>query len=95
MCADSAFGVLKDDLTACPLYSLLKDAGVEQLFVCGLASDYSVQYTVLDAKMVLPETKVFVVEDACKGVTAAGIQVRTQCMQAWRTWGVRWWPVAV
>lgn len=72
--ADSAFGPLKDDLTSSPLYSILKDANVDQLFVCGLASDYSVQYTVLDAKMVLPETKVFVVEDACRGVTAAGIQ---------------------
>ena len=44
----------------------LRQRGVEELFVCGLATDYCVKYSVLDALSL--GWKVSVIEDACQAV---------------------------
>ena len=44
----------------------LKSRGVSQVFVCGLASDYCVKWTALDALSLGFQTSV--IQDACRGV---------------------------
>lgn len=44
----------------------LKDAGVDEVFICGLATDYCVKFTALDA--VKLGYKTYVMTDACRGV---------------------------
>ena len=46
--------------------STLREAGVDELFICGLATDYCVKSTVLDA--LKDGFIVYVITDACKGV---------------------------
>lgn len=48
------------------LADYLRQHGVERVWVCGLATDYCVRYTVLDALREGFSTRV--VEDACRGV---------------------------
>ncbi len=48
------------------LHRYLQDAGVTDLYLCGLATDYCVLYSALDA-LELGYT-VLVIEDACRGV---------------------------
>jgi nicotinamidase/pyrazinamidase len=48
------------------LGDFLKEKGVEQLYVLGLATDYCVKYSVLDAIHLGFKTSVFI--DACRGV---------------------------
>jgi len=48
------------------LAQLLREQGVEEVWVGGLATDYCVKYTVLDARTL--GYNVFVVEDGCRGV---------------------------
>ncbi|MBI2450009.1 MAG: nicotinamidase [Candidatus Nealsonbacteria bacterium] len=50
------------------LEKLLKENGVKRVYVCGLATDYCVKETALDAKKVGFET--YVIIDACRGVNA-------------------------
>ena len=55
-----------DKETETGLKSFLQGLGIHQIYVCGLATDYCVLYTVIDAlKMGFD---VYAVEDACKGV---------------------------
>ncbi len=51
---------------ATELEAFLRAQRVEQLFICGLATDYCVKFTALDAAGLGCRT--FVVEDACRGV---------------------------
>jgi nicotinamidase/pyrazinamidase len=44
----------------------LKEQGVDEVYLCGLATDYCVKFTALDA--VDLGFKTFVIEDACRGV---------------------------
>lgn len=48
------------------LYELLKEKQIEDVYVVGLATDYCVKYSVLDARKL--GFNVYVVEDACRGV---------------------------
>lgn len=48
------------------LLELLQEKNVDELYILGLATDYCVKYTVLDALDL--KFKVNVIEDACKGV---------------------------
>ncbi len=48
------------------LNSILKDSGVEELFIMGLATDYCVKFTVLDALSL--DYKVNLIQDGCRGV---------------------------
>jgi nicotinamidase/pyrazinamidase len=51
---------------ATPLEGVLRSRGIEVLFIAGVATDYCVKYSVLDACRL--GFKVFVVTDACRGV---------------------------
>lgn len=48
------------------LEAYLKDNGVDRVYICGLATDYCVKFTALDAAELGFET--YLVEDACRGV---------------------------
>jgi nicotinamidase/pyrazinamidase len=63
----SAF-VEADGKTTTGLAGLLDARGVKRVFVCGLATDYCVAYSALDARAAGFE--VFVVEDACRAIDA-------------------------
>jgi nicotinamidase/pyrazinamidase len=52
------------------LAALLRARGIERVFTCGLATDYCVAYSALDARAAGFET--FVIEDACRGIDADG-----------------------
>lgn len=63
---DSYSGVIDNQRRRTALDWLLRGRGVQRLFVMGLATDYSVKFTVLDALELGYET--FVIEDGCRGV---------------------------
>jgi nicotinamidase/pyrazinamidase len=52
------------------LAALMKARGVRRIFACGLATDYCVAYSALDARAAGFET--FVVDDACRAIDAGG-----------------------
>jgi nicotinamidase/pyrazinamidase len=55
-----------DHQTSTGLEGYLKERGIRRLFVCGLATDFCVAQTALDARHAGFET--YVIEDACRGV---------------------------
>jgi nicotinamidase/pyrazinamidase len=63
----SAF-VEADGKTTTGLAALLHARGVRRVFCCGLATDYCVAYSALDARAAGFES--FVIEDACRGIDA-------------------------
>ena len=64
--ADSYSGFFDDDGASTGLHEYLRSRQVTQVYICGLASDYCVKFTALDA-LQLGYTTV-VLEDLCKGV---------------------------
>lgn len=52
----------------------LKRHGIEQLDVCGLATDYCVKFSALDAVALLPGVEVRVIENASRGITPEGVK---------------------
>jgi nicotinamidase/pyrazinamidase len=85
---DSYSGFFDNDhQTSTGLGDYLKEKGVHEVYVCGLATDYCVKFTALDAQKLGFET--FLIEDASRGVNlrpgdakqaveemrAAGVQV--------------------
>jgi nicotinamidase/pyrazinamidase len=68
---DSYSGFVEADRkTRTGLAGYLKERGFKRAFVAGLATDFCVGWTALDAKAAGFET--IVVEDACRGIDAAG-----------------------
>jgi nicotinamidase/pyrazinamidase len=63
----SAF-VEADGKTTTGLSALLKARGVKRVFACGLATDYCVAHSALDARAAGFAT--FVIEDACRAIDA-------------------------
>ena len=63
----SAF-VEADGRTTTGLGALLRARGVRRVFCCGLATDYCVAFSALDARAAGFET--FVIEDACRAIDA-------------------------
>jgi nicotinamidase/pyrazinamidase len=61
-----------DKISLTGLADYLKSKGVDELDVCGLATDYCVKYSALDAKEMLPNVKVRFIEDASRGITVEG-----------------------
>ena len=60
----SAF-IEADRETSTGLAALLRARGMSRVFICGLATDYCVAFSALDARAAGFET--FVIEDACRG----------------------------
>jgi len=80
---DSYSGFFDNDHhTATGLGDYLKHAGVTEVFICGLATDYCVKFTALDARRLGFDT--FVIEDACRGVelNASDVQQAVEDMKA-------------
>ena len=59
-----------DRRTTTGLGALLTARGVNRVFVCGLATDFCVAFTALDARAAGFET--FVIADACRAIDAGG-----------------------
>ena len=55
-----------DRITSTGLIGYLKELNVTKVYMCGLAFDYCVYYSALDAKNL--GLDVFIIEDACKGI---------------------------
>ena len=59
-----------DRKTATGLGGYLRDRGFARLFICGLATDYCVHYTAVDA--IQDGFAAIVIEDACRAIDLAG-----------------------
>ena len=59
-----------DHNTPTGLGGYLTERGIKRVFVAGLATDFCVAWTAMDARKVGLET--FVIEDACRGIDAQG-----------------------
>ena len=81
----SAF-VEADGKTTTGLAALLRARGVRRVFCCGLATDYCVAYSALDARAAGFEA--FVVDDACRAIDAndslAAAWARMNAAEVWR-----------
>lgn len=62
-----------DKRTMSPLAEILNAVGAEEVYCCGLATDYCVQFSALDCK-ILSKARVFVVSDACRGISEASVR---------------------
>ena len=75
-----------DGKTTTGLAALLKARGARRVFACGLATDYCVAYSALDARAAGFET--FVVDDACRAIDAGGsleaAWAKMNSAQVWR-----------
>jgi nicotinamidase/pyrazinamidase len=52
----------------------LRAEGITQLDICGLATDYCVKFSALDAVEMLPGVTVRFIEDASRGIDPAGVE---------------------
>ena len=64
------------------LKGYLEDLGVQELYLAGLALDYCVKFSALDARLLLPELSVSVILDATRPVSAATGEVAKRELQA-------------
>lgn len=64
------------------LADYLKKQKIDELHVCGLATDYCVSFSALDAVKFLPGVKVFFIEDASRGIAPGSIQTAKDKMAA-------------
>ncbi|MBB3963380.1 bifunctional nicotinamidase/pyrazinamidase [Rhizobium metallidurans] len=55
------------------LADYLREQGVTELDLCGLATDYCVKFSALDALEMLPGVKLRFIEDASRGITPDGV----------------------
>ena len=65
----SAF-VEADGKTRTGLAGYLRERGIERIFICGLATDFCVAWSALDARKAGFE--VVVIEDACRAIDTGG-----------------------
>lgn len=56
------------------LAEFLKEREITELDICGLATDYCVRFTALDAVELMPSVKVRFIEDASRGITPDGVE---------------------
>lgn len=64
------------------LAGYLKAQQVTELDVCGLATDYCVKFSALDAREMLPDMKVRFVADASRGIDPRGVTEAIEEMKA-------------
>jgi len=67
---DSYSAFVEADGMTTGLAALLRARGIERVFACGLATDFCVAYSALDARAAGFET--FVIDDACRAIDANG-----------------------
>ncbi|OCJ05164.1 nicotinamidase [Rhizobium sp. AC44/96] len=77
----SAFRDNDQDATT-GLADYLAQQGVTDLDVCGLATDYCVKFSALDAVEMLPGVTVRFIEDASRGITPEGITAAIEEMRS-------------
>ena len=71
-----------DQAAVTGLASYLKAQQVSELDVCGLATDYCVKFSALDAVEMLPEIKVRFIKDASRGIDPKGVKQSIADMEA-------------
>ncbi len=64
------------------LAEFLKEREITELDICGLATDYCVRFTALDAVELMPSVKVRFIEDASRGITPDGVEAAITEMRA-------------
>lgn len=64
------------------LADYLAEKGVTELDLCGLATDYCVKFSALDAVEMLPGVKVRFIEDASRGIDPKGVAAAIAEMKA-------------
>jgi len=64
------------------LAAYLKAQLIDELDICGLATDYCVKFSALDARDMLPEVKVRFVSDASRGIDKKGVLDAIEEMRA-------------
>ncbi len=64
------------------LAAYLRNKGVTELDLCGLATDYCVKFSALDAVEMLPGVTVRFIEDASRGIDLAGVKSAIDEMRA-------------
>jgi nicotinamidase/pyrazinamidase len=64
------------------LAAYLRNKGVTELDLCGLATDYCVKFSALDAVEMLPGVTVRFIEDASRGIDPAGVKAAIDSMRA-------------
>lgn len=67
---------LKERLTGLDAY--LKENDIDEIHICGLATDVCVKLSLLDAVELLPGVKVVFVEDASRGLSPEGVEQTKQ-----------------
>lgn len=64
------------------LADYLRNKGITRLDLCGLATDYCVKFSAIDAVEMLPGVRVRFIEDASRGIDPAGVAAAISEMQA-------------
>ena len=64
------------------LAAYLRNKGITELDLCGLATDYCVKFSALDAVEMLPNVTVRFIEDASRGIDPAGVKSAIDDMRA-------------
>jgi nicotinamidase/pyrazinamidase len=64
------------------LHHQLRSKEITRLDICGLATDYCVKFSALDARELLPEVLVVFIEDASRGITPEGVEAAKAEMKA-------------
>ena len=59
----------------------LKAKGVTEVDIMGLATDYCVRFSALDAVDMLPGVKVRLIADGCRGIEAKGVEDAVEAMR--------------
>jgi len=85
---DSYSAFAEADGNSTGLAALLAARGARRVFACGLATDYCVAYSALDARAAGFET--FVIDDACRAIDANGsLEAAWAKMNAAQVWRIQ------
>jgi len=80
---DSYSAFRDNDLSALTgLAEFLREKGVTDLDLCGLATDYCVKFSAIDAAEMLPGVKLRFIEDASRGIDPQGVKAAIEEMRA-------------
>lgn len=71
-----------DKAAVTALAGYLRAQGIKELDVCGLATDYCVKFSALDAVDMLPGVQICFIEDASRGIEPEGVRAAIDEMRA-------------